>query len=168
MKSLVETGDWAALPLLLAELERVKPVCSDQHPEASHSPDKLHRLLSQWNKVRLEPAFPTREWESVLERDTRLAIMEGHFLEAERDSIRQRAAAAPEAAHAFMDWFSDLRASGPGQGDALFSWLASTADMEQMRWFLAQEVVGEAGVLGEHRSAQVRADDRTHHDALLT
>jgi hypothetical protein len=133
MKSLVETGDWAALPLLLAD------------SEDPHHRDNLHRLLSRWNNVRLEPAFPTVGWEGDLERDARFAIMEGHFLEAERDSVRQRAAMAPESAHAFMEWFAELRVSGPGQGDALFPWLASTADMGQMRWFLAQEAAGEAG-----------------------
>ncbi|MDQ3002336.1 MAG: iron-containing redox enzyme family protein [Fibrobacterota bacterium] len=71
--------------------------------------------------------------------------MEGEFLEAERDSIRQLAAMAPDSPDDFMEWFSELRSSGPGQGDGLFPWLASTATMEQMRWFLAQEVAGEAG-----------------------
>ncbi|MEO6097841.1 MAG: iron-containing redox enzyme family protein [Fibrobacteria bacterium] len=80
-----------------------------------------------------------------MERDTRFAIMEGRYLEAERDSIRKQAARVPVSVHEFMEWFVDLRASGPGQGDALFPWLATTADLEQMRWFLAQEVAGEAG-----------------------
>jgi hypothetical protein len=150
MKSLVEKGDWAVLPSLLAEPERAGMGGSDRHPENpapddSHRPDTLHRLLGRWNRIRLEPSFPAPEWESALERDARFAIMEGRFLEAERDSVRQRAAMAPESAHAFMEWFADLRVSGPGQGDPLFPWLASTADMEQMRWFLAQEVAGEAG-----------------------
>src|SRR5262249_57132904 len=36
-------------------------------------------------------------------------------------------------------------ASGPGQGDPLFPWLETTATMREMRWFLTQEVAGEAG-----------------------
>lgn len=32
-----------------------------------------------------------------------------------------------------------------GQHDPLFDWLANAATMDEMRWFLAQEVAGEAG-----------------------
>ena len=42
-------------------------------------------------------------------------------------------------------WFERLRVSGPGQGDALFPWLAAQADLRQMTWFIEQEVAGEAG-----------------------
>jgi hypothetical protein len=38
-----------------------------------------------------------------------------------------------------------LKQAGPGQGDPLFPWLAERATHEEMRWFLAQEVAGEAG-----------------------
>jgi Iron-containing redox enzyme len=38
-----------------------------------------------------------------------------------------------------------LREVGPGQGDPLFPWLAAHATHEQMKWFLYQEVAGEAG-----------------------
>jgi hypothetical protein len=38
-----------------------------------------------------------------------------------------------------------LRGTGPGQGDALFPWLAQQATAEEMRWFLEQEMAGEAG-----------------------
>ena len=46
---------------------------------------------------------------------------------------------------AYMTWFEALKERGPGQGDPLFPWLASTADLKQMRWFLTQEIAGEAG-----------------------
>ena len=38
-----------------------------------------------------------------------------------------------------------MRENGPGQGDRLFPWLATEATLTQIRWFLAQEVAGEAG-----------------------
>jgi hypothetical protein len=44
-----------------------------------------------------------------------------------------------------MDWFHALKEDGPGQGDALFPWLAEEASLDQMRWFLRQEAAGEAG-----------------------
>lgn len=107
--------------------------------------NELQHMLSRYNQVRLEPSFPTQHWKDTLAREARFGFMEGRFLEAERDSIRQLAAMAPDSPDDFMEWFSELQASGPGQGDALYPWLASTATMEQMRWFLAQEVAGEAG-----------------------
>ncbi len=39
----------------------------------------------------------------------------------------------------------NLKGTGPGQGDPLFPWLATEASLEQMTWFLLQEVAGEAG-----------------------
>ena len=39
----------------------------------------------------------------------------------------------------------DLRETGPGQGDLLFPWLAETASLAEMRWFIVQEIGGEAG-----------------------
>jgi hypothetical protein len=48
-------------------------------------------------------------------------------------------------ASGFHAVFERLKDDGPGQGDALFPWLAQSADLQQMRWFLQQEVAGEAG-----------------------
>ena len=56
-----------------------------------------------------------------------------------------RAAGAPTDADSFVAWFEALEQDGPGQNDPLFPWLAETASMDQMRWFLTQEVAGEAG-----------------------
>ncbi len=42
-------------------------------------------------------------------------------------------------------WFVELEQLGPGQHDPLFPWLAQEASVDQMRWFLRQEVAGEAG-----------------------
>jgi len=134
MKSVVETGTGIELPSYLSGFESGQMTHGD-----------LHRLLGRWNKARLEPAFPTPEWEAGISRDALLGNAEGKFLEAERDSIRPLAEKAPESAQAFLEWFQDLQITGPGQGDPLFPWLATTATLEQMRWFLAQEVAGEAG-----------------------
>ena len=45
----------------------------------------------------------------------------------------------------FLKWFEDLKFNGPGQDDSLFAWLATACSLAEMRWFLAQEVAGEAG-----------------------
>jgi Iron-containing redox enzyme len=105
----------------------------------------FHERINRWNKVRLEPSFPTPDWQDSLEKEARFRSLEGEFLESERESIRAQADTAPEDADGFMRWFEELRASGPGQGDPLFPWLASHATLRQMRWFLFQETAGEAG-----------------------
>ncbi|MBA3820671.1 MAG: iron-containing redox enzyme family protein, partial [Deltaproteobacteria bacterium] len=69
----------------------------------------------------------------------------GEAIEAERQTVAARAAAAPTDPDAFIAWFAELEAVGPGQHDPLFPWLATEATVDQTRWFLRQEVAGEAG-----------------------
>ena len=107
--------------------------------------DELQRDLASFNRRRLGPGLPTPDWRDDIAEDARMLVLEGEFLEAERAAIRSRAAEAPTDADGFDAWLTDLTATGPGQGDPLFPWLADTATMEEMRWFLAQEVAGEAG-----------------------
>ena len=57
-------------------------------------------------------------------------------------------------------WFEGLEATGPGQHDPLFDWLANDADLEQMRWYLAQEAAGEAGFDDLTAYTQVKLPDR--------
>ena len=51
----------------------------------------------------------------------------------------------PSGVDDFIDWFEELKETGPGQGDPLFPWLAEAASLADMLWFLTQEVAGEAG-----------------------
>jgi len=74
-----------------------------------------------------------------------LAGLERRMLEASLAHVQARAAKAPSGPDAFVAWFQDLRASGPGQHDPLFPFLAADATMAQMRWFIEQEAAGEAG-----------------------
>ena len=74
-----------------------------------------------------------------------LPSVEGEFLEASRTRAAERAASAPTDANGFIAWFEELRETGPGQNDALFPWLAAECTMDEMKWFLTQEVAGEAG-----------------------
>src|SRR5690606_5116143 len=63
----------------------------------------------------------------------------------ERHGVKTAAAAAPDGVDAFAEWFDSLREVGPGQFDPLFDFLAERASGAQLRWFLKQEVAGEAG-----------------------
>ena len=106
-------------------------------------PTKLHLALAHFAQRRLRPALP----ETPIHQpdDLRLRALEAAFLEDEREAVADRAAAAPEEPEAFVRWFEALREEGPGQGDPLFPWLMTRASLAQMRWFLQQEVAGEAG-----------------------
>jgi hypothetical protein len=74
-----------------------------------------------------------------------LTVLEGEFLAQSRQTASQRAAQAPCEAHAFVAWFRALKDNGPGQYDPLFDHLAERATLDEVRWFLFQEMAGEAG-----------------------
>lgn len=103
-----------------------------------------HRL-SHWNHRRLDVAAPSAAWETELAEDFQMRALEGRFVEQQRQAIAERAREAPTDVARFIEWFEDLKATGPGQNDPLFPWLATTASLKEMRWFLLQEVAGEAG-----------------------
>ena len=106
---------------------------------------KLHTQLSMFNQHRLTPTFINDDWLSLIQTDADLLIQEGKFVEQERQHVQQYLTHMPKEAEDFMAWFANLKDEAPGQGDALFPWLATKANIEQMRWFLQQEAAGEAG-----------------------
>lgn len=108
-------------------------------------PASLHLRLATFNERRFSPALPEADLEQEIRDMAELAIEEGRFLEAARARVRERASTAPQDADGFVAWYEALCDDGPGQGDPLFPWLAEEASLEEMRWFLTQEVAGEAG-----------------------
>lgn len=117
----------------------------DQYRVSQFLTDSFQRGLAHWNRERLRPGFPESDWQKTLERDLRMARLEGGFLEELRLEIADRAAAAPTDPDGFVAWFEELKQVGPGQGDPLFPWLAEEASAEQLKWFFEQEAAGEAG-----------------------
>lgn len=107
--------------------------------------DSFQRGLAHWNRERLEPGFPSDDWQRILERDLRMQRLEGGFLEELRAEVIDEAAAAPTDVEGFIAWFEELKHSGPGQNDPLFPWLAEEASIDEFRWFFEQEAAGEAG-----------------------
>ena len=105
----------------------------------------LQLALNELNRLRLCPATPSADWQADLGQAHELALLEGEFLESSRQVVASRAAKAPCEAQAFAAWFDALKESGPGQHDPLFDFLAERASLEQVRWFMQQEVAGEAG-----------------------
>jgi hypothetical protein len=121
---------------------------------------QLQRQLAGYNRTRLVPSHATGDWQMELRTEFAWRRMEGELLERERARVQPRAAQAPRQADAFVAWFEALEHDGPGQGDALFPWLRDHANLEQMRWFLRQEMAGEAGFDDLVALTQVRIPDR--------
>jgi hypothetical protein len=107
--------------------------------------DSFQRGLAHWNRERLAPRFPNADWHVRLERDMKMLRLERAFLEELRTEIADVASRAPIDPDGFVVWFENLQQVGPGQGDALFPWLAAEASRDQLRWFFEQEAAGEAG-----------------------
>ncbi|MEO7097209.1 MAG: iron-containing redox enzyme family protein [Polyangiales bacterium] len=106
----------------------------------------MHQRLARMNGRRMRPTLPTADgWYGDVVQDVELRVLEGEFVEEERRAVLDRAATAPTDPDAFVRWFEALEATGPGQHDPLFPWLSAEATEEDVRWFLRQEVAGEAG-----------------------
>jgi hypothetical protein len=105
----------------------------------------LDRTLATFNTQRLRPGLAGSDWRDQIAHEAAMRALEAEFVEQERAAVTARAATAPCEADAFVGWFEALRLDGPGQGDLLFPYLATQANRDEMRWFLAQEVAGEAG-----------------------
>jgi hypothetical protein len=105
----------------------------------------FHRELTKYNARHLKPGFPSEAWRDELDEYAQVTRAEGEYIEAVREEISLLVADIPSGVADFIDWFEELRETGPGQGDALFPWLAEVASRDEMLWFLTQEVAGEAG-----------------------
>ena len=114
---------------------------------ALHGPAfaRFQTELAKYNGRQLEPRFPDENWRQEIDDYAQVIRAEGEYLEAVRSEIRPLLADIPGEVDGFIDWFEDLKQTGPGQGDPLFPWLAESATREDMLWFLTQEVAGEAG-----------------------
>jgi hypothetical protein len=127
----------------------------------------LHRRLDAYYRRRLRPELPpgwdpdaTVDVLSDEDDDAFLRRLAARFIADERARVAERAASAPTDPDGFVAWFEDLRETGPGQGDPLFPWLAETATLDQLRWFLRQEVAGEAGFEDLLALTQVKFPER--------
>jgi hypothetical protein len=106
---------------------------------------RFQRELTKFNRRRLEPSLPEPGWRGDVGEQCRVLEAEGAFVEAVGAEIAPLVADIPQDVDGFLAWFERLRENGPGQGDALFPWLAAKATLPQMIWFIEQEVAGEAG-----------------------
>jgi hypothetical protein len=131
----------------------------DQHHSQAGFGQEQRDLLS-FNRYRLSPDGKPSDWRQALAWEHRMLLREGEFIEAERQLVLDLLRNVPTEPEPFLAWFSALRETGPGQGDPLFPWLANHASAHQMRWFLSQEVAGEAGFDDLVALAQVKLPPR--------
>jgi hypothetical protein len=129
-------GRRVSIPSLISDLSHTGGAHNDGHAA-------LHRALSEGNRRRFVPTWGPEVVDLTAEVDHRRR--EERFVTSERASLQQQLQAIPSDADRFVSWFEGLLESGPGQDDALFPWLATQASLDDMRWFLRQEVAGEAG-----------------------
>ena len=113
--------------------------CDDRRSNA------FQEQLTRFNRTRLATAVPSGDFATTIAEEARMRVAEGEWIEAERRNIAAQAASVPTDADGFIAWFDDLLATGPGQGDALFPWLADHASLDELKYYLEQEVAGEAG-----------------------
>lgn len=105
----------------------------------------LHRGRAHFNSARRGMACPTPQWRDLLADEMVWRQGEGEFLEALRENVALLLPPADLDTDGFMAWFEHLAYSGPGQQHRLFNWLADSARVCDMKWFLRQEAAGEAG-----------------------
>ena len=114
-------------------------------PLGHADPDRFHRRIAHFNRRRLLASRPDAGWRNDVTEEMALRLAEGEWVEAQRETVAARASKAPSDADAFVAWYEELREIGPGQGDPLFPYLAERASKQEMRWFIEQEMAGEAG-----------------------
>ena len=105
----------------------------------------LQRALARFNRQRLTPGLGEDRCSLGQASQARLLELEQLFVREARAAVAPLLVKIPQGAKSFVRWFEGLKDHGPGQNDALFPWLAEQASLAEMRWFLEQEVAGEAG-----------------------
>jgi len=106
---------------------------------------QLKLKLAQLNRLRFAPSRPDAGWQVSLEEEAELHRLEVAWIENKRSQVVHSVRDVPRDPTAFVAWFEALKVDGPGQGDRFFPWLAEHATLDQMKWFLRQEVAVETG-----------------------
>src|SRR5690606_24628001 len=115
--------------------------CMSLQPEPVAHPDfeRQQHALATFNHGRLAPKLSDAADRMSPADEAVWRQCEIDFVEAARAEIAPLLVRLPADADAFIRWYEALKDTGPGQGDALFPWLAESATAGQMRWFMQQE-----------------------------
>ncbi len=106
---------------------------------------EFQRELTHYNAARFRAGLPEEACDEEAQVEAMIAAAEVEFIESLRRTVAPFTGSIPDGPDDFIAWFERLKKTGPGQGDPLFPFLAERASLEQMKWFLLQEVAGEAG-----------------------
>lgn len=112
--------------------------------------------LARFNHERIAPGLGQSLSPAAQSYHRRMEVLEDRFVAQAREEVALLSRDVPSDPESFIRWFEQLKNTGPGQGDMLFPWLSQVASMAQMRWFLAQEVAGEAGFDDQVAMTQVK------------
>ncbi len=138
----------AAVAVVLSKLPKTRAFPKHSITMASDLKlEMVHHRLAVFNRHRLQP-HPSPEPDSCRQNfasECALHLQEFEMVESAREKITSTALQAPHDPDGFLSWFEDLKRIGPGQGDVLFPWLEAEANLDEMSWFLTQEMAGEAG-----------------------
>ena len=119
------------------------------------------QLLRDYHRRCLEPARPEDEVDATQELFP--WRIEGKLLAHAREKAGawlDSQGATWSTPNAFLEWFEALEENAPGQHDPLFDFLATRASIDAMRYFLFQELTGEAGFDDLVAMTQVRMPAR--------
>jgi hypothetical protein len=105
----------------------------------------FHRRLADWNRARASTVFDAPDWLTSLQAQYRMRRLEHDFASAASASVRTFAREAPSDPERFSTWFAQLDQLSSSTTDRLFMRLANEASPEQLRWYLEQHAVAEAG-----------------------
>jgi hypothetical protein len=105
----------------------------------------FHRRLGAWNRARASTVFDAPDWLTSLQAQYRMRRLEHDFVGAASASVRAFAREAPSDPERFSAWFARLDQLSSSTTDRLFARLANDASPDQLRWYLEQHAIAEAG-----------------------
>jgi hypothetical protein len=106
---------------------------------------RFHSQLARFNQHRFSPATPDGDLTAEMEIEYEMRVSERNLVERERRAVMPTAEQAPSAAPEFTVWLDDLRATASMQDKALYPWLADHSTLDDLRWFISQEAMGDPG-----------------------
>lgn len=106
--------------------------------------------LQDFNRQRFAPRLPhqnesERSQGRVFADELKMKLLEWDYIGEQRAKAKTWLRNVLHSPHTFVDWFQNLQYWRPGSETALFDWIRDQASVTQIRWFLHQELAGEAG-----------------------
>ena len=108
--------------------------------------ERLHRALAWWNVRRLRAEQPPRRWRDENEEDLRMRSLEGEWIEGERAALAPWIREVPRTSGGFLRWFESLQLDRHGHRDAMPGSPAGPVTLDEVRWWMRQELAASSGL----------------------